>query len=116
MPCSLLLKQLADAEDNLESGFESGFDSLVYSQIGLAEILSSLAVTNDNIFHTAGLEHVGADFTGKCAALRPVAVLGADFYNCTVSGFDSGVDVHKGNAAIISQPFVSILESLSLIS
>ena len=66
-------------------------NSLVDGDVGFAEILSSFAVTDYDIFCTDRLEHIGGDLAGERAGFLPVDVLGADLYGAAL-GCRNGVD------------------------
>ena len=97
-PLFALLKQFADAENDLKAGFQSGFDAFVDGQVGLAEILAALGVADDDVFDSACDQHVCADFTRKRAGFFPVAVLGADFDVGALRRFERGVEIDIGDA------------------
>ena len=48
----------ANADDDFETGLESGFHTGIDSGVGFAEILTAFAVTDDNIFNTGTDQHI----------------------------------------------------------
>ena len=50
----------------------------VYRRIGFAEILATLAVTDNYIFHAGFLEHSAGNFTGECTVVSPMDILRAN--------------------------------------
>ena len=89
---------LSDADDRLEFIFQSGFDALVDGLVGFAEVLSALAVTDNDVFHADFLQHRAGDFTGERAVVRPVNVLSADFDVRALQDFNRGRKAGEGRA------------------
>ena len=73
-------EKFAYAYDNFESCVKRGFGSEIDGFVGFSEILSSFAVSGDNVTYSQFFEHLRADFSGERAFFRPMYVLRADFY------------------------------------
>ena len=93
------VKKLAYAEDDFKTCSKSCFNAVVDGDIGLAEILSSFGVSDDNVFGTDLFEHISGDFAGESAGFSPVNVFCADLDNGTFGSVDGSVEVNVRNAA-----------------
>jgi hypothetical protein len=94
----VMLEDLAEAEDDLQPRRESGSRSLVDRLVGLAEVLSSLAVTDDDVLRARLQEHIRGDLTGERALFLKMDVLRADLHVRALRGVRRGGDVDEGNA------------------
>ena len=75
-----LVQVLTHAQNHFKAGGEGQLGFHHQFLVGLAIILTALAVTQDGILATDGSEHVHGYFAGVCAFLMVCAVLGAEFY------------------------------------
>ena len=66
--------------------------------VSLAEIGSSFAVTDNDIFNACFFEHIGGNFTCICARRFEMDIFRADFNVGAFCGLNSGGNVNKGNA------------------
>ncbi len=92
-----LLEGLTDAEDDLEAVVESGTGAVADGVVGLAEVLSSLRVADDDVLDAHFLQHGSGNFAGESAVGRPVAVFSADFDVGAGSLFESDLKVDIGD-------------------
>ena len=72
---------------------ESLENLLVYSFVGLCEILSSLGMSDDDILHAGIGQHIGSDLSGISALLLEIHVLCADLDVASLCSLYSGNDV-----------------------
>jgi hypothetical protein len=87
-----LSEGLAHAQDGQEALLERLLDLLVHGLIGLAEILPSFAVPDNNIFASQIQQHIGRYLTGECALVLPMEVLGGKADVRSLDGFG-----HRGS-------------------
>ena len=94
-----LLKRLADAYDGRETGGNRGPGTQIDRLVRLAEILTALAVADDDILRARVEKHSGRDLARVGAGLLPVAVLRADADMSASGSRDCGRHVNRGRAA-----------------
>ena len=94
-----LFERFADADDSCKTGGDDGARTLIDGLVGLAEVLTALGVSDDDVL-SAGIEkHSGGNFARIGALLFPMGVLGSDTDVSTLSGGDGGGNVDSGRAA-----------------
>ena len=74
------------------------FDFEIYGNVGFGKILSSFAVTDNNVFNAEVAKHCGAYFARVCSALFPVQVFRTDMNICALCGFNRVLQVYERNA------------------
>ena len=83
-----LFESFAYANDGFKTCRKSCLCASIDGLIGFAEVLTTLGVTDDDVFHAEFDKHFCGDFTGECAFFRPVHVFCADFDVCALGHFD----------------------------
>ena len=88
-----LLQALAHADDGVHAGVQHSVDLLVDSLVSLAEILTALAVTHDDVLHAQILQHIGGNLAGVSALLLKVDVLSTHGDPQIFEGLHSGGNI-----------------------
>ena len=73
-------------------------DFLIHSLVCLGEVLSSLGMSDDNIFYACIIQHCGRDFSGVSTLLLKIHILGADMDIGAPGSFHSRNNVDSRHA------------------
>src|ERR1035441_1378745 len=80
------------ADNGDESGFDGGLELEVDGVVGLAEVLASFRVSDDDVGYTDREQNAGADLAGEGAFLFPMEILRADGYVRALGRIDGGIE------------------------